>query len=62
MNVERKQSYSAMLEIYTDEFRTAHTIRTAYSYILGYSHIILCLITSVLWLLLQQKQRKFAQH
>jgi hypothetical protein len=59
---ERKHSHCFALEILTDELCTARNIQTSYSFILGYSLIILCLITSVLWLSLQEKQRKFAQH
>jgi len=59
---ERKQSNCFALEILTDDLCTARTIQSSYSFMLGCSLIILCFITSVLWLSLQEKQRKFAQH
>ncbi|CAF1221537.1 unnamed protein product [Rotaria magnacalcarata] len=59
---ERKQSHCFALEILTDELCTARTTQSSYSFVLGCSLIILCFITSILWLSLQEKQRKFAQH
>jgi hypothetical protein len=59
---ERKQSHCFALEILTDELCAARTIQPSYSFLLGCSLVLLCFITSVLWLSLQEKQRKFAQH
>ncbi|CAF0757074.1 unnamed protein product [Rotaria sordida] len=59
---ERKQSHCFALEILTDELCSARTIDLSYSFILGCLLIVLCFITSVSWLSLQEKQRKFAQH
>ena len=59
---ERKQSHCFALEILTDELCTSRMIHSSYSFVLGCSLIILCFLTSVLWLSLQEKQRKFAQH
>lgn len=59
---ERKQTHCFALEILTDSLCTARTIYPSYSFTLGYCLIILCFITSILWLSLQEKQRKFAQH
>jgi hypothetical protein len=59
---ERKKSHCFALEILTDEFCASRTIQSSYSFTLGCSLIILCFITSILWLSLQEKQRKFAQH
>lgn len=59
---ERKQSHCFALEILTDQLCAARIIQSSYSFVLGCSLIILCFITSILWLSLQEKQRKFAQH
>ncbi|UJR37925.1 hypothetical protein I4U23_030611 [Adineta vaga] len=59
---ERKQSHCFALEILTDDLCTSRIIQSSYSFILGCSLIIFCFITSILWLSLQEKQRKFAQH
>lgn len=59
---ERKQSHCFALEILSDELCTSRTVHFSYSFILGCSLIILCFFTSILWLSLQEKQRKFAQH
>ncbi|CAF1298289.1 unnamed protein product [Rotaria magnacalcarata] len=59
---ERKLSYCTVLQILDDDLCSSHSINASYSFILSYLQIIFCFITSVLWLLLQKKQRKFAQH
>lgn len=59
---ERKHSHCFALEILTDDLCTARTIQLSYSFMLGCSLIVFSFITSVLWLSLQEKQRKFAQH
>ncbi|CAF2720674.1 unnamed protein product [Rotaria sp. Silwood2] len=62
LNSERKQSYCSVVEVLTDELCSSQSIRLSYSFILGSLFVILSFITSVLWLFLQEKQRKFAQH
>lgn len=59
---ERKHSNCLALEILNDDLCSSRSIQISYSFILGYLLIILCFITSVFWLSLQEKQRKFAQH
>lgn len=59
---ERKQSHCFALEILSDEFCAARTISSSYSFVFGCILTILSFITSILWLSLQEKQRKFAQH
>ncbi len=59
---ERKQSHCFALEILTDELCSSRSIYSSYSFALGCLLVVLCFITSVLWLLLQEKQRKFAPH
>ena len=59
---ERKRSHCYSLEILTDDLCSSRLIQTSYSFVLGYFLILLCLITSFIWLSLQEKQRKFAQH
>jgi hypothetical protein len=59
---ERKQSHCFALDILADEVCAARTIQSAQSFNFGCSLTVLCCITSVLWLSLQEKQRKFAQH
>ncbi|CAF4556069.1 unnamed protein product [Rotaria sp. Silwood1] len=62
LNSERKQSHCSTLETLTDELCSSQSIHLSYSFILGSLFVILSFITSVLWLFLQEKQRKFAQH
>jgi hypothetical protein len=59
---ERKRSHCLSLEILNDELCSYRSIQISYSFILGYLFIIISFITSVFWLSLQEKQRKFAQH
>ncbi|UJR08315.1 hypothetical protein I4U23_012586 [Adineta vaga] len=59
---ERKQSHCLALEILTDPLCSSRTIELSYSFIFGCVLVVFSFITSVLWLSLQEKQRKFAQH
>jgi hypothetical protein len=59
---ERKQSHCLALEILIDGLCSSRSVQISYSFILGCLLVILCFITSVFWLSLQEKQRKFAQH
>ena len=59
---ERKQSHCFALEILSDEFCAARTIHSSYSFTFGCTLAVFSFITSILWLSLQEKQRKFAQH
>lgn len=59
---ERKYSNCLSLEILNDHLCSSRSIQISYSFILGYLLVIFCFITSVFWLSLQEKQRKFAQH
>jgi len=59
---ERKQLNCLALEILTDKLCSSRSIQISYSFILGYLLVFLCFITSVLWLSLQEKQRKFVRH
>ncbi len=61
LNNERKQTNCLALAKLA-EICSAYSIQSSYSFTLGYVLIIFCLITSVLWLILQEKQRKFVQH
>ncbi|CAF1469406.1 unnamed protein product [Rotaria sordida] len=62
LNSERKQSHCSTLEILTDELCSSQSIHLSYSFILGSLFVTLSFITSVLWLFLQEKQRKFVRH
>jgi hypothetical protein len=59
---ERKQSNCLALEILTDQLCSARSIEISYSFGGGCLLIVLSLVTSGLWLSLQEKQRKFVQH
>ncbi len=59
---ERKQSNCLALEILTDGLCSTRSIQFSYSFLFGCLLIILSFITSVLWLSLQEKQRKFVPH
>ncbi|CAF1670685.1 unnamed protein product [Adineta ricciae] len=59
---ERKQSHCLALEILTDQLCSSRTIKLSYSFVFGCILVVLSFTTSVLWLSLQEKQRKFAQH
>lgn len=62
LNSERKLTYCLTSEILANELCSFHSVHISYSFILSCLLIIFCFITSVLWLFLQEKQRKFAQH
>lgn len=59
---ERKQSNCIALEVLTDELCSSRSIQPSYSFIFGCLLVIHCFITSVLWLSLQGKQRRFVPH
>ena len=59
---ERKPSNCLAIEYLTEELCSSHSIHISYSFMLGCLFILLCFTTSLLWLFLQEKQRKFAQH
>lgn len=59
---ERKHSHCLALEILTDQLCTARSVHISYSFASGCLLIVVSFITSVLWLSLQEKQRKFVQH
>ncbi|CAF1083181.1 unnamed protein product [Adineta steineri] len=59
---ERKQSNCLGLEILTDHLCSSRSIYISYSFICACLLVILCFITSFLWLSLQEKQRKFVRH
>jgi hypothetical protein len=59
---ERKPSHCFALEILSDELCSLRSIQLSYSFTSACLLVMLCFMTSVLWLSLQEKQRKFAQH
>ena len=59
---ERKRSHCFALEILSDDLCSSRSVQISYSFILAYFLVFFCFITSVFWLSLQDKQRKFAQH
>ena len=59
---ERKASHCFALEILSDRLCSSRSIDFSYSFILGCSLVCACFLTSIFWLSLQEKQRKFAKH
>ena len=59
---EQKSSHCLALEILSERFCQSRSIEFSYSFMLGCSLVCACFLTSIFWLSLQEKQRKFAKH
>jgi hypothetical protein len=59
---ERKQTHCFALDILSDDLCMSRSVHPSFSFALACLLVCACFLTSILWLSLQDKQRKFAQH